>query len=108
MRNLDTGADFTFSQVYVGHLISRLDRPPKELKGFGKTGPIQPGDTDTVRITLDRYAFAYFDEWAGPDGRDGEGRWVAEAGEFEIIAAASSVDEGLRTTTELKASFEWL
>ncbi|CAE7214859.1 unnamed protein product [Rhizoctonia solani] len=95
-------------QIYVRDMASRLDRPTKELKGFAKTALIKPGETDTVKVVLDRYAFAYFDDWAGPDGRDGEGRWVAEKGEFEIIAAASSTDEKLRGSITLDRSFEWL
>jgi beta-glucosidase len=85
-----------------------LDRPIKELKGFAKTKLIEPGETETIEIVLDRYAFAYFDEWAGPDGKDGEGRWVAEKGEFQIIAAASSEDERLWAKISLEESFEWL
>ncbi|CAE6504361.1 unnamed protein product [Rhizoctonia solani] len=95
-------------QIYVRDVVSRLDRPTKELKGFAKTALIEPGETDTVKILLDRYSFAHFDEWAGEDGRDGEGRWVAEEGEFEIIAAASSADAKLRANITLDKSFEWL
>ncbi|CEL63926.1 beta-glucosidase [Rhizoctonia solani AG-1 IB] len=95
-------------QIYVRDVVSRLDRPIKELKGFAKTKLIEPGETETIEIVLDRYAFAYFDEWAGPDGKDGEGRWVAEKGEFQIIAAASSEDERLWAKICLDESFEWL
>ncbi|KAF8748550.1 glycosyl hydrolase 3 family [Rhizoctonia solani] len=95
-------------QIYVQDVVSRLDRPTKELKGFAKTALIKPGEIATVKIVLDRYAFAYFDEWAGPDAKDGEGRWVAEKGEFRIIAAASSEDERIWTKISLKESFEWL
>jgi hypothetical protein len=56
---------------------------------------------------LDKYAFAYFDDWAG-EGRDGEGLWVAEAGDFEILAASTSEDAGISTGITLKKSFEWL
>lgn len=93
--------------MYVRDLASRLDRPVKELKGFAKTSTIEPGKTDTVKVKLDKYAFAYFDDWAG-EGKDGEGKWVAEAGEFEIVAGASSVDSGLREKITLEKSFEWL
>ncbi|CAE6529872.1 unnamed protein product [Rhizoctonia solani] len=95
-------------QIYVRDVVSRLDRPAKELKGFAKTAMIEPGETEVVKVALDRYAFAYFDDWAGPDGRDGEGRWVAEKGEFEIIAAASSADERICSKITLGESFEWL
>jgi beta-glucosidase len=95
------------SQIYIRDLVSRLDRPTKELKGFAKTALLEPGKTGTVTVTLDKYAFAYFDDWAG-EGKDGEGLWVAEAGEFEIVAAGSSADAGLLTGISLKESFDWL
>jgi beta-glucosidase len=98
---------FSARQIYVRDLVSRLIRPVKELKGFAKTSLIEPGGSDTVKIALDCYAFAYFDDWAG-EGRDGEGRWVAEAGEFEVIAAASSVDERARAGISLERSFDWI
>lgn len=94
-------------QVYVRDLVSRLDRPVKELKGFAKSSLLEPGKSETVTITLDKYAFAYFDDWAG-EGRDGEGLWVAEAGDFEIIAASTSEDAGITTGISLRHSFEWL
>ncbi|CAE6432184.1 unnamed protein product [Rhizoctonia solani] len=94
-------------QVYVRDLVSRLDRPIKELKGFTKSSLLEPGKSETVTVTLDKYAFAYFDDWAG-EGRDGEGLWVAEAGDFEILAASTSEDAGISTGITLKKSFEWL
>ncbi|KAL5637442.1 hypothetical protein ACGC1H_004013 [Rhizoctonia solani] len=94
-------------QIYVRDLVSRLDRPVKELKGFAKSSLLEPGSSETVTISLDKYAFGYFDDWAG-EGRDGEGMWVAEAGEFEIIAASTSEDVGISAGITLKQSFEWL
>ncbi|CAE6529879.1 unnamed protein product [Rhizoctonia solani] len=95
-------------QIYVQDVASRLDRPAKELKGFGKSKFLAPGETEEVKVSLDRYAFAYFDDWAGPDGRNGDGRWVAEAGKFNVIAAASSAGDEIRATIVLDESFEWL
>ncbi|EUC62976.1 glycoside hydrolase family 3 protein [Rhizoctonia solani AG-3 Rhs1AP] len=94
-------------QIYVRDLVSRLDRPVKELKGFAKSSLLEPGKSETVTITLDKYAFGYFDDWAG-EGRDGEGLWVAEAGDFEIVAASTSEDVGISAGISLKQSFEWL
>lgn len=88
-------------------MASRLDRPCKELKGFGKTSVIEVGDIETITVVLDRYSFAYFDDWA-EDGRDGDGRWVAEAGDFEIIVGSSSTDERQKATIHLDQSFNWI
>ncbi|KAG9126937.1 hypothetical protein FRC07_001313 [Ceratobasidium sp. 392] len=107
VKNVGKVAGRDVVQVYVRDLVSRLDRPVKELKGFAKTKTLEPGKSDTVSISLDKYAFGYFDDWAG-EGKDGEGLWVAEAGEFEIVAAASSADSGLVASINLKESFNWL
>ncbi|KAH7343147.1 glycoside hydrolase family 3 C-terminal domain-containing protein [Rhizoctonia solani] len=108
VRNLGQVPGQEVVQIFIRDIISRLDRPVKELKGFGKSKLLALGETDKVKVSLDRYAFAYYDDWARPDGRDGDGRWVAEAGEFEVIAATSSVDGGLCATIMLAESFEWL
>ncbi|GAB1526978.1 hypothetical protein RhiTH_010152 [Rhizoctonia solani] len=94
-------------QVYVRDIVSRLDRPVKELKGFAKSSLLDPGKSETVTISLDKYAFAYFDDWAG-EGRDGEGLWVAEAGDFEIIVSSTSEDAGISSGITLEQSFEWI
>ncbi|KAG9094123.1 hypothetical protein FS749_013076 [Ceratobasidium sp. UAMH 11750] len=107
VKNVGKVAGRDVVQVYVRDLASRLDRPVKELKGFAKTTTLEPGRSDTVSISLDKYAFGYFDDWAG-EGKDGEGLWVAEAGEFEIVAAANSADSGLVAPINLKESFSWL
>ena len=67
-------------------------RPEKELKAFAKI-TLQPNETSTVRLTLDRAAFAYFD--------DLKRAWVAEAGEFEILVGASSRDVRVRAAVTL-------
>ncbi|KAF8687616.1 glycosyl hydrolase 3 family, partial [Rhizoctonia solani] len=94
-------------QVYVRDTVSRLDRPVKELKGFAKSSLLDPGNSETVTISLDKYAFAYFDDWAG-EGRDGEGLWVAEAGDFEVIVSSTSEDAGISSGITLEQSFEWI
>ncbi|OZJ01949.1 hypothetical protein BZG36_05126, partial [Bifiguratus adelaidae] len=48
-------------QVYVRDVQSRLIRPDKELKGFTKVF-LNPGETKTVEVTLDKYALGYYDD----------------------------------------------
>ncbi|KAH7325525.1 family 3 glycoside hydrolase [Rhizoctonia solani] len=107
VKNVGKVAGREVVQFYVRDPVSRLDRPVRELKGFSKSSLLEPGKSESVTITLDKYAFAYFDDWAG-EGRDGEGLWVAEAGDFEIIAASTSEDTGITAGISLKQSFEWL
>jgi len=46
-----------------------------------------------VAFTLDRSAFAYFD--------DGGAGWTTEAGDYDILIGASAEDIRLRTTVSL-------
>lgn len=70
-------------QLYVADLESTPIRPVKELKNFEKIY-LEPGETKTVTMTLDRRAFAYYE----PKIKD----WYAEGGEFEIMIGKSSQD----------------
>ncbi len=47
-------------QLYVHHLASRVERPPLKLAGFHRLH-LQPGETKTVRMTLEAGQLAYWD-----------------------------------------------
>jgi beta-glucosidase len=79
-------------QLYVRDVKSTIARPPKELKAFAKI-ELAPGQTKTIRFTLDREAFWYFDVT-----RD---TWTTEPGDFEILVGASSRDIRLSETFTL-------
>lgn len=79
-------------QLYVRDVAASLSRPAKELKGFVKVA-LEPGETTTATLTLDREALAYWD--------DGRHAWVAEAGEFEALIGSSSQDIRARATFRL-------
>ncbi|MBW2243907.1 MAG: glycoside hydrolase family 3 C-terminal domain-containing protein [Deltaproteobacteria bacterium] len=68
-------------QCYVHDLESRLPRPERELKAFGKIA-LAPGADGQVTLELNRRAFSYWD----PDAHD----WVAEPGAFELHVGTSS------------------
>jgi beta-glucosidase len=70
-------------QIYMRDMKSSLERPVKELKGFKKT-LLGPGKSVSVEFKLDERSFAFYD----PDKR----AWVAEPGEFEVLAGSSSRD----------------
>jgi beta-glucosidase len=74
-------------QLYLHQLVSSVTRPVKELKGFRRV-TLAPGQTTTVQFTLDRTAFALWDEHM---------KHVVEPGAFEIMAGPNSVD--LKTVT---------
>ncbi|MEZ0396067.1 MAG: glycoside hydrolase family 3 C-terminal domain-containing protein [Anaerolineales bacterium] len=68
-------------QLYLADLQSSLPRPPKELKGFAKVA-LAAGQSQTVTFTLDERALSFYDPV--------QARWVAEAGEFEVLVGSSS------------------
>jgi beta-glucosidase len=70
-------------QLYVRDSVSAVFRPHKELRDFGKCF-LQPGAQQTLEFTLQRRAFAYYDNEAAD--------WRVESGEFEILIGASSAD----------------
>ncbi|HTS13202.1 MAG TPA: glycoside hydrolase family 3 C-terminal domain-containing protein [Candidatus Limnocylindrales bacterium] len=68
-------------EVYVSDGHSKIERPVKELKGFGKVD-LKPGETKTITVKLNRRAFEYWDV-------DKNG-WTATPGEFGILVGSSS------------------
>ncbi len=76
-------------QVYVADKEASVDRPIKELKGFSKVF-LEPGESRKVTVSLAERDFAFYDT----DQKE----FVAEAGEFEILAGASAADIRLKQT----------
>lgn len=69
-------------QIYVGHR-GKISSPVRQLKGFEKIA-LAPGEEKTAEFTLDRRAFAYYDEEIRG--------WTVEGDEYEISAGSSSRD----------------
>jgi beta-glucosidase len=80
-------------QFYVSDPEASVDRPVKELKGFGKIW-LEPGQTGTVSVSLDERALSFFDA--------DKHAWVAENGRFDILVGASAADIRARTSFELR------
>ena len=68
-------------QLYVNDVKSSLPRPLKELKAFKKVF-LQPGETQTVTLTIDVNALSFYD--------DSKQNWVAEPGDFVALIGTSS------------------
>lgn len=79
------GAEVVQLYIHDGH--SNIDRPVRELKGFTRV-QLNPGQTRTVHLALDRAALAY---WS-PETR----AWHADPGTFEVQIGSSSRDIRLR------------
>jgi len=69
-------------QVYVRKPDSVVPRAAKELAGFVRVH-LEAGASCEVQIPLERRVFSLWDR---------AGRWVVEAGDYDVMAATSSVD----------------
>jgi beta-glucosidase len=78
-------------QLYVNDMVSSVATPEKELKGFAKVF-IKAGETQTVTMTLKPEHFSLINR---------EMKRTVEAGEFEIMAGASSSDIRLKQIINL-------
>ena len=83
-------------QIYVAPAKSSVERPVKELKGFAKLS-LESGETKTAEILLNAKDFAYWDVLTHS--------WRTDAGEYDIVAAASAADERGRTRMKIEQSY---
>jgi beta-glucosidase len=79
-------------QLYLQDSESTVFRPEKELKAFAKVA-LEPGETKSVELRLNRRSFAFWDS--------GAQRWAVEAGDLEILIGSSSADIRLRESVRI-------
>lgn len=84
VKNTGTHAGKETVQIYAAYPNAKERRPVKELKGFAKTKLLQPGEQETLTIKLTPAAFAYWDDFLC--------RFRLDAGEYQLIVAASAAD----------------
>ena len=81
-------------QVYVAAPRSKqMEKPAKELKAFAKTRLLQPGESETVRMTISRRDLASWDE--------GTHQWRADKGKYTILVGENSRDIVVRGSIDL-------
>ncbi len=71
-------------QLYLKAPVKELDKPEQELKGFGKTGLLLPGDKQTLSFRLIPRNLASF--------HPSVSSWIADAGNYTVKVGASSKD----------------
>lgn len=92
VKNVGAKKGLEIAQVYVQDVACSVRRPLKELKAFQKM-ELEPGQTKTVSLRLDRRDFSFWN----PDTKG----WFAEKGKFVIYVGASSRDIRLKKEIDL-------
>lgn len=84
-------------QLYVADVESSVFRPVRELKGFEKVW-LEPGEEKTVSFTLDKRAFAYWNERIHD--------WHVETGDFLVQVGKSCRDIALEEKVFVESTVE--
>jgi beta-glucosidase len=85
-------------EVYLSAPAKNIDKPKSELKAFGKTKELKPGESQTLTLTLSTKDLASFLE--------SKSAWVAEAGTYTVGIGASSADIKKTATFTLTKELE--
>lgn len=96
VSNVGERAGAEVVQLYIAPPPTTVARPIKELRAFAKLD-LAPGETGTAVLSLDHRALAWFDV-AGAS-------WVADAGRYGVILAASAEDIRAEAAFELKETW---
>ena len=84
VKNTGSVAGKEVAQVYVQAPKGRLEKPAQELKAFAKTRELQPGESQTLTMTIPVRDLASFDE--------ANSQWLSEAGTYMFRIGFSSRD----------------
>jgi beta-glucosidase len=84
VTNTGKAAGKEIVQWYLSAPAKKMDKPNEELKGFAKTGLLQPGKSQTITIVLEATDLASFDTKTSS--------WIAESGDYELRAGSSSAN----------------
>ncbi|MFN8191771.1 MAG: fibronectin type III-like domain-contianing protein [Nocardioidaceae bacterium] len=76
-------------QLYLHDPVASISQPVRRLRGFERVS-LEPGESRTVRFTLDRSDVGFYDN---------RGRFVVEPGQIDVFAGDDS-------TADVTASFQ--
>lgn len=94
IKNTGKVAGKQVAQVYVTAPKGAYEKPAKELKAFGKTRELKPGESQTLKLTLEKRDLASFDE--------ANSQWKVDAGNY-LFQVGTDV-ESIKGTATLKVA----
>ena len=94
ITNTGNRAGKEVAEVYVTAPKGKVEKPAQELKAFAKTRVLQPGESQTLTMTIDKIQLASF--------VTAQSAWVADAGTYTFKVGASSRDIKDTATLNLK------
>lgn len=94
VKNTGKVAGKQVAQVYVTAPKGAYEKPAKELKAFGKTRELKPGESQTLKMTLEKRDLASFDE--------ANSQWKVDAGNY-LFQVGTDV-ESIKETATLKVA----
>ena len=86
-------------ELYVSAPAGGLEKPARELKAFGKTRELKPGESQTLVMKVSAYELASFNEAASA--------WEAAAGKYNVQFGASVDDIKASASFSLKKALNW-
>ena len=92
----DTYAGKEVVQIYASLPQTEVKKEYRRLVGYAKTKLLQPGETETLRITVGQKELAYFSEE--------KHQWIVEKGTYGIWTGNSSVSLEYSSTVKVEQS----
>jgi len=97
VKNIGNCPGKEVAQVYVSPPRGRIPKPLQELKGFHKTRELKPGEIEEIEIKIPLRLLASYSN----------GKWIIEAGRYEIRVGSSSRDIRLKAEITLTSSLSY-
>ena len=99
VKNTGSVAGKEVVELYVSAPAGGLEKPTRELKAFGKTKELQPGESQTLVLNVSAYELASFNEATSA--------WEAAAGKYDVQFGASVDDIRCSAPFTLKKAQSW-